>query len=212
MTTADTDLKTVIEYYNREASGYLAKFQDEVYQKPYDKAFLDLFSSQLPPGGVVLDIGCSSACQQARYLASLGHGVAGIDLSEESIRLARGQWTGIELFSMNMLEMTFPNDSFDGVSAFYSFIHIPRRDSERLLQGVRRVLRPGGRLAIAVHKGEFEGVLEGYSVFFRSFRNGELDELLTETGFEVLHRAERKPLYESEYPSDRLYYLARKLG
>jgi len=58
----------------------------------------------------------------------------------------------------------FPSGSFDGVYAIESAFHYPRK--REYIHEVHRLLRPGGRLAIAdfVHRPEHTGRLEGLAL------------------------------------------------
>lgn len=100
-------------------------------------------------------------------------------------------------------------------------IHIPKKQWKGALGELWRVLKPNGVLAIAVHEGEFEGMIDNSTfdgnaddekVYFSSFRRGEVGTFLEESRFEILHTAFRKRLYEFEYNSDRCYVIAQKLS
>jgi sarcosine/dimethylglycine N-methyltransferase len=103
------------------------------------------------PGSRVLDIG-GGLGGPARLLA-VEHGcdVTVLDLTEDYVRA--GQMLTallhledrVRLRQGDALDLPFPDDTFDLVWTQNSGMNIA--DKERLYRGIRRVLRPGGRLA-----------------------------------------------------------------
>src|SRR4051812_26801143 len=51
--------------------------------------WLDKLASRLPPRGAVLDLGCGCGIPVARSLATAGHDVTGVDISDVQIERAR---------------------------------------------------------------------------------------------------------------------------
>jgi ubiquinone/menaquinone biosynthesis C-methylase UbiE len=93
---------------------------------------------------------CSVACGQgreARYLASRGAVVTGVDLSEELVARAR-QYEEAEPLGISYLQGDahtlegLESESFDGVVCYMALMDVP--DLERAVQSVARVLRPEG--------------------------------------------------------------------
>ncbi len=106
----------------------------------------------LQNGMRVLDVG-SGLGGAARTLASaFGCQVTGIDLTEEFCRAAEaltartGLGGRVAFQHGDALEMPFDDGAFDVVWTIHATSHI--QDKERLLGQMRRVLRPGGRLAL----------------------------------------------------------------
>lgn len=99
------------------------------------------------PDGALLDVGCGSG----RYLdlmRALGWSrVVGVDISERAVRTARDA-LGLEAYEGDMREVSFPAASFDAVSLSHTLEHVD--DPVALLKEIRRVTRPGGRVAIIV--------------------------------------------------------------
>ena len=74
-----------------------------------------------------------------------GPQVTAIDISPEELAEAS---EGFEKLVMDAAEMTFPDGSFDHVTAFYSFMFIPKDRQPKAIAEIARVLRPGGQLRI----------------------------------------------------------------
>jgi SAM-dependent methyltransferase len=101
-------------------------------------------SGRIPAGGTVLDLGCGSGVPVARALATVGHRVTGVDISEVQIRRARELVPQAEFIRADATAVDFGPASFDAVVSFYALIHIPLEEQLPLLQKVAGWLRPGG--------------------------------------------------------------------
>jgi ubiquinone/menaquinone biosynthesis C-methylase UbiE len=107
---------------------------------------------ELQSGLRVLDIGCGIG-GTARFLASRYRClVTGIDLTPEYVEVGIGlnRRVGlsdqIELRVANALNLPFDEASFDRATLLHVGINIP--DKPKMCAEIRRVLRPGARLAV----------------------------------------------------------------
>ena len=107
----------------------------------------------VPAGASVLDVGCGIG-GPALYLAgTLGCTVVGVTLSaQQAARAAQkaaeaGLADRTEFHQLDALSTGFPDASFDVLWAVESLMHIADRDA--FFAEAMRLLRPGGRLAIA---------------------------------------------------------------
>lgn len=73
------------------------------------------------------------------------------DLSPEMVRICRAK--GLEAHVMDFLNLDFPDAHFDAVYALNCLLHVPKPDLPRILQAIRRVLKPGGLMYVAVYGG-----------------------------------------------------------
>lgn len=160
-------------------------------------------------GEHVLDIG-SGLGGPARYLAqSRGCRVTGLDLTQAYCDIA-ARLTGrvglsqqVSFRQGNALDMPFADDRFDG--AYTQHVNMNIADKSRLIGEIRRVLKPGGRLAM------FE-ILAGNGQPLRfpvpwartpdiSFlaTQDRLRELLTASGFTIEHWEDQTALTAQIY-------------
>jgi SAM-dependent methyltransferase len=151
------------------------------------------FAARLGPGTAVLDLGCGPGWDTAR-LGELGMRAVGGDLSAGMLELAR-QATDRPLAQLDIGKLPFRGGSFAGVWCIASLLHVPKAEAPAALGEMRRVLRPGGLLALAVQEGDGEewngGHVEGVLRFFARYGADEMAGLLEGAGFSVLQQ-ERK--------------------
>ena len=91
----------------------------------------------------VLDLGCGKG-RFAAALAADGAEVIGLDRSAAMLASARG----LDRVLASARRLPFASASIDGVVAVEVFEHLPVRAIGEVLREVRRVLRPGGIVAI----------------------------------------------------------------
>jgi SAM-dependent methyltransferase len=144
--------RAVAADYDRIADEYARHIYAELAGKPFDRKLLDRFAT-LVGGGRVCDVGCGPG-HVARYLHERGCDVFGIDLSPRMVQLAAKLNPGVEFRVGDLRSLQLPNGSLAGIVAFYSLIHLRADQLAPALAELRHVLRPGGRLLLAVHQGD----------------------------------------------------------
>jgi ubiquinone/menaquinone biosynthesis C-methylase UbiE len=116
-------------------------------------ALLSLASLEL--GEQVLDIACGTGLvsfEASRAVSRSGH-VLGIDLSERMVDAAEQRAQEMKLSNCSFSRMdaetlALPDASFDVVLCALGLMYMP--DPEKAVREMRRVLRPGGRVSLAV--------------------------------------------------------------
>lgn len=103
-------------------------------------------------GDRILEVGVGTAISAVLYPRDCS--VVGIDFSAEMLekareRIARRGIRNVRLLQMDAADLKFADDSFDIVYAQY-FINVVS-DPVRVVQEMRRVCRPGGRLVFLNH-------------------------------------------------------------
>jgi ubiquinone/menaquinone biosynthesis C-methylase UbiE len=198
--------------YDIVAEDYAKSFADELAAKPFDRTLLDAFATAV--SGPVLDIGCGPAGHVTRYLADRGMSIGGVDLSPRGVEVARATHPDLHFTVADMRFLPIADGSLAGIVAFYSVIHLARREIPTALTEFHRVLTPGGTLLIAMHAGSGETGADDWfsrdvSVRATLVELPELSRLLTAAGFIIAERHQRDP-YLAEHPTRRLYVLARR--
>src|SRR5687767_8868278 len=96
-------------------------------------------------GTAVLDAGCGSG-RFCRIAADRGANVAGIDVTPAFVEIARERTPEGDFRVGDMMSLPWPDRAFDVVTGFNSFFYAA--DLVGALREARRVLRPGGSLAL----------------------------------------------------------------
>jgi demethylmenaquinone methyltransferase/2-methoxy-6-polyprenyl-1,4-benzoquinol methylase len=97
------------------------------------------------PGDRVLDAACGTG-DLAIIAAKHGASVTGLDFSEQMLVRARRKAPELEWLQGDLLQLPFPDDSFDAATVGFGIRNV--EDLQRGIDELRRVLKPGGRLAI----------------------------------------------------------------
>jgi SAM-dependent methyltransferase len=198
--------------YATVARAYREHLIDELAGKPLDRALLDAFAES-SAGGLVVDVGCGPG-HVARYLATRGATVEGIDLSPAMIDEARASHRGLAFRVGDMFALPYERASVQAIVAFYAIVHMTDGDLAVPFREFHRVLVPGGRALISFHIGDERVHVDELfgcttSLDFVQHRPEPVIAALTAAGFALDARLDRAPYPRVEYPSQRCYLLAR---
>ena len=97
-------------------------------------------------GDRVLDAACGTGDLAIADLKAGAGRVTGLDFSEQMLERARKKHATIEWIQGDMLALPFADETFDAATVGFGVRNV--EDLELGLRELRRVLRPGGRLAI----------------------------------------------------------------
>ena len=142
-------LAETISAYNRMAATYSKRW----FQADAVSTFVQQFIDLLPKNASVLDAGCGSGREIA---ALISHGVdcVGVDLSAETILMARRNVPDGYFRVMDFRSLDYPTSMFDGILCIASLHHLFDDDFTLALSSFSRVLKSGGKLALTVRLGE----------------------------------------------------------
>ncbi|WP_103350853.1 class I SAM-dependent methyltransferase [Amycolatopsis sp. CA-128772] len=179
-------------------------------------ALTDLLDA-LPPEARVLDLGSGTGRPTAELLVAAGHDVTGYDVAPKMVEIARSQVPAARFELGDMRELSFPDGTWDTITAFFSMLQLPRAEQETMLARVAAWLKPGGVLVFATVPADVDGVdivFMGHPVRASSFAAGALKELLRAAGLEVVRveEAEFVPDHPGAGPEPHVYLTARKPG
>lgn len=195
-TTIDT-YDQLAEEYDKETADFWAQFP---------RTFFDAFLVHLK-GKEVLSVG-SGPGRDSTILQTLGLRMSCLDASETMVRLSRGR--GLHSILGDFTHMPFDAERFDGVWAYTSLLHVPKSEIAQSMREIRRVMKQGGTLALDMIEGEGEQYRESSGMeaprWFSFYTKPEIEQLLKDHGFEIVHIEEFKPRSKNY-----LNYIARKI-
>ncbi len=175
--------KLVEQGYNKIAEDYynhrnLNKFNNE----------LEEFTSLLPGNAHILDVGCGAGIPTAKFLTNRGIKVTGIDLSDKMLSLARVNVRNAEFIKMDMNELKFKENSFDGIISVYTMFHVPKKNHLEIFKKFFEILKPGGILLINTGISESEGqsYFFGVPMFWSNFSPKMTLDLVKKAGFSII--------------------------
>jgi SAM-dependent methyltransferase len=136
-----------LQFYRRNAEAYAGWAKAPSTQL---KGFLEL----LPPGGSILELGCSAGNHSSVMLAD-GFKVRATDGSPEMAAIASRR-LGQSVDAMRFDELD-AREAYDGVWASACLLHVPRDELTGILERIRRALRPDGVFYASFKIGEGDG-------------------------------------------------------
>ncbi|MFI6476686.1 class I SAM-dependent DNA methyltransferase [Nonomuraea sp. NPDC050663] len=204
-------LSATRDSYDAVAAGYAERFRDELASTPIERALLGAFAEEV--AGPVLDVGAGPGGVSG-YLHGLGVDVSGVDLSSRMVELARLAHPGVRFEVGSMTAIVRDDRSLGGIVAWYSIIHVPDERLPGVFAEFRRVLAPGGRVALAFQVGdETRHLAEGFGMEISLTTHlrplERVAGLLVAAGFRVDVRMVREP--EAEGVAARGYLMGRRI-
>jgi ubiquinone/menaquinone biosynthesis C-methylase UbiE len=174
-------------WWGRMVYGHMAAYGHRPLTR-WAMSFMDV-----QPTDRVLDIGCGSgtATQLIAQTASEGS-VAGVDYSQDMVQQALKRNAAavrlrrVEIQRGNVSALPYDDESFDKVIAVETFYFWP--DPVPNLQEVRRVIRPGGLLALAMEGSREAPNPQRHAALaarmgFSLYSGAEMEEMLAAAGF-----------------------------
>ena len=176
--------------------------------------YLDWVSPILKAGKTsrVLDLGCGNGIPIAKYLSDLGYAVTGVDISETQIERARSLVPRATFLCQDVTTLTFKNESFSAVTAFYSIIHIPVAHHKQIFANIFNWLQPGGYFISTLGADAWTGWekdwlgVKGAEMYWSHADRDTNFKWLKEIGFEVIEER-----FIPEGDSRHQLFIARKL-
>jgi 2-polyprenyl-3-methyl-5-hydroxy-6-metoxy-1,4-benzoquinol methylase len=192
-----------IETYDKYAQLYDEEVID--FWNNFPKTFIDKFVTSLP-GKRVLNLGSGSG-RDALLLREHGLEVVCLDASKSMIEMTTklGFESHLATFS-ELSKLDFPADSFDGVWAYTSLIHIPKEEAEEVIKQAQTLLKPKGAFVFGAIQGDTAGMVEretmpGTTRYFKNYNNDELRQFIEPLGFNFLDKVDYKPSGSKTYLS-----------
>ena len=182
--TIEQKKKYVIDDYNDIVQEYTEEFFDD----KSDEKYIDQFLQSLE-GKNVLDAGCGNG-RDCKYINQKGFKVKGIDLSKEMLVIAKKMVPKVDFEVMDITNITYSDNSYDGIISNCSFFHIPVEELSKTLNSFSKILKPNGKLLLILQEGLGEAMIEepfrkGVYIYINYFSVKQISELLLKHGFEI---------------------------
>lgn len=211
MGTDDQHIKSTVAVYNSIAAQYAVEIEAHAPEAERVR-----FCQLVKPESCILDVGCGPG-RDAAYFETKGYQVAGVDLSDSLLAIARKVAANAEFYKMDMRSLTFPDNSYDAIWCCAALLHLKRAEIPSVLQTFFKILKPGGILFILVKEGEKEGFfiepsIKDKSRYYTYFTLTELKKLLSESTFNVLdiYSWNESDRFKDGYPTEWISAFAQK--
>jgi SAM-dependent methyltransferase len=183
---------STMRYYDGHAQSYA----DATRSLPLHSAF-EPFVSRLKLGASILDLGCGAG-RDLLALSTRGLRAVGLDASLPLVELA-AEYSGCPVTQGDIRSIAFDDETFAGIWASASMLHLRRSEIAVALQEVSRVLERGGCFFSSIKTGEGEG-MDSSARWFTYFRPEEWLSLIRAAGFAVI---ESNSTYQAAGTLDR---------
>jgi ubiquinone/menaquinone biosynthesis C-methylase UbiE len=184
-------VERTVRTYDSIASEYVKRTRNPKYLEWEEKYIRKLLYYISNPEPMVLDIGCGDG--RHTLIIDRNSGMAtGIDLSEGMLKEARRLYPRGDFLAMDMRDLIFDDDTFDGIWSSGSIYHLPKYEVAKAIGEFSRVLKADGVMAVSFKLGSGEGLetrpksYPDEPRFFAYYTEQEMEELLGHHGFEML--------------------------
>lgn len=179
----DRPAPPVLDVYQRHGAAWAGLRAAELVERDW----LGRFTSLLPAGATILDIGCGSGRPLAVELVRRGCAVTGVDGAPTMLSLFRQNLPGCPAYLQDMRELSM-GARFAGLLAWDSFFHLSPSDQRPMFARFAAHACPGAALKFTSgnEEGSAIGELESEPLYHGSLAPNEYRALLHEQGFTVL--------------------------
>ena len=147
--------KYILQEFHNLPNGNYSKHISAGYARWFDRVMLGSMregrarlAEALRGSGRLIDLGCGGGHMAGLLKASGVEEVVGLDASPYLLQHAAQTYPGVR-WVHGMAERTgMPDASFDGASVCFLLHEVPPLYLRQILAELRRILRPGGRLAV----------------------------------------------------------------
>jgi len=208
-------LQQVIDCYNKTADNYALHLFDELSHKPFDRLILNQFAKENKGNRKLIDLGCGPG-QTTRFLFEAGvENIVGTDVAPLMVQKAKQLNPSLHFEVADMLNLTYPDNTFGSAVAFYSIVHFTETELKKALSEIKRILKDGGQFLFSFHIGNEIKHLDSFfdlpvNIDFYFFETEKILSLVTESGFKIIDAIERYPYPDVEHPSKRAYIWLEK--
>jgi SAM-dependent methyltransferase len=179
-----SELRATKAFYDRHAIEYANDTQNQNLDELWE-----LFAHHLQPNARVLDLGCGGG-RDLKEFAKRGFETIGVDYSDALAEIAR-RYSGQPVEVVSFDEMVFEENTFDGIWAVASLLHVPRTKVDGVLKRLKEMLKPRGILLTSMQKGDGKQFAsEGR--LFELYDAEQWKAILESAGFETIENRESR--------------------
>jgi ubiquinone/menaquinone biosynthesis C-methylase UbiE len=208
-------LRTTEKAYTRElVDAYDHRhFGGESGQFIFERDFRALRALMPGPTGLVLDIPCGTGI----YLSGLhdeGYTVIGGDASLPMLEVSGQRVANVPRTLCDINHLPFSDNSFDAVMSVRLFSHFKKPDLRPMLNELRRVIRPKGRVIFDTFRWSlrqwplFDHLLD--KSFMYPISSSEVEKLIDDSGLRIVDKRKLhlfSPLWQRRLP----FWMLKKL-
>lgn len=199
--------QVTIDQYQAEA----VEFRDGTWDHDVSQNRDALVAAMPNNPGKILDLGCGPGRDLIAFKAQ-NHTVIGLDGTPAFVKMAQ-QASGCEVWQQSFLNLDLPPNTFDGIFANASLLHVPRREMPKVLADLWRSLIINGVLLMSMGRGDWEGYsarTSGYR-YVAAWEYQTLAQCVEAAGFEIIDHYYRPPGVPKEQQS-WLVIVAKKMA
>lgn len=178
-------IQKTIDFYNTSFDEYFNKTLNL-----QDKSWLEKFTSFLNPSSKILDIGCAFG-RDSKYFSENNFEAYGIDLSIKMIKKAKEFSPLSKFFVMDMMNLKFDDNFFDGIWCSAALLHLNKKDALLAMKEFKRVLKNDGVLYLNLKEGEGEKYItddryNNVEKFYSYYSEFEIKNILKKENFKII--------------------------
>ncbi len=180
-----------IKETNRETYNKIASHYNKTHSVHFWVDELPIFEKYLNKG-LIVDLGCGAG-RDTEILKQRGYDCVGVDISPGMLSEARDKVPDVMFREMDLSNLDFEDNTFDGFWASASLLHIPKNEVLKALVEFKRVIKEGGIGFISVkEKVEMdEGFIpekryDDMSRYFSFFEKDEIESYILNAGFSII--------------------------
>jgi SAM-dependent methyltransferase len=162
-------------------------------------------ATSLPPGALVLDVGCGTGIPLTRVLLDHGCDVLGVDSSSNLLALYHANFPHVPTICAPIQSCELEGRMVDAAIAWGVIFHLPHEEQLQAIAKISRALKPGGLFLFTSGRehGSIDGQpMDGVPFRYYSFSIEGYRDLLREHGLTL------EDTHTDRF--DNIYYLSRK--
>ncbi len=167
-----------IKFYDAIVDNYIKSGAAVVLKDKIDR-FIKLLA-----GKKVLDVACGPG-HDTDYLTRKSFDCLGIDLSEKMIKIAKQNFKG-RFKIMDFFNLSFRNNSFDGLWCSSVFVHVTKKNLLPLLKSFKKMLKNNGILGVITVKRQKIKRKKGDTREYVMYEKKEFENYLIKSGYKIL--------------------------